>query len=915
VINLESLLRRFTGQDPTAEDGARPAEILLPELGLKLLNVGSDRVRVFSTWAQTGLFRVQGQLGGPPERGDEVRVPLQGRTALSVSVAPAAPRATPELVRSSLTRLPPDTQQLEFLFLHGDDEIRLTFRLSDQVPVDDFEPLRDTRPLFRTLPAVEEMSVILANLARAQATTLSLLENLAAQAGRHATREMVAELRASYPPLAELASRGVRQLHTYLDGRSLSEVAALALFAELEQGLLTLSELREAAREGQPPPVSQSTLTLVCNALTEEPHGELERVLRQPPARRVRDLLDEAGRLTSSNRVSEFTGGHEVLPHHRELHRVLGARVELPAVAALATFVDVEAGLKGPTLYSLAAVAGAYGVPLRGMQCPASDLAPAGVLAEFTDAATRQVRWVESPAEAERLRQEGLDFTGHVLAREPAPDWSPLTQEQLLGGTGSLSRPAQTLERLYGALRQVLHERPEYQPVSPDSWKEVVRQLKTGYFKSLLGDVVPPERLTPLLADLASRAPEELEILPFLEALGDADPTCLALELLGPSLEAEGLNGLLYQRMRRDRLGELLRSKNTRARRAAVSMLCTAGFDGELAHELRRLREEPELAAAADAALAQVALGGAVPFPAAVRRAGPPEAPEPDSSLGRQLEELWPKLGELAPSRRREALRRAAACVEEAGRRPALARLLDGLNHAFREDQDKAVVLLCLLKRSELTARRMGSLQKWKFFAFARGKKLAALLLETPSDRVWNDYLEFQQQSEAVLANSPTRLGSGQPVPLYRCRRPLGPWEREGELSAFFMDLVTLAADVPVEELRVCRIRASLPPVESHFFWDVAIDPRLVDVYEPAAGRFTPQLHHHCLRPAEVGYEDDDWLDFEALVTLFTESRPAFRQLPRLAREVAQTFELPPQSARQVLKMLVDLGADSAYEF
>ena len=143
----------------------------------------------------------------------------------------------------------------------------------------------------------------------------------------------------------------------------------------------------------------------------------------------------------------------------------------------------------------------------------------------------------------------------------------------------------------------------------------------------------------------------------------------------------------------------------------------------------------------------------------------------------------------------------------------------------------------------------------------------------------------------------------------------LEPFPRDGELSAFFMDVVTKAAQTPLDELRVCRVRANLPPIESFFFWDVAIDPRQVDIYEPATARFTPQLHHLCLRPAEVGYEDDDWQDFEALVTLFTESRPAFRQLPRLAREVAQTFELPPHYSRQVLKMLVDLGAGSAYEF
>jgi hypothetical protein len=164
------------------------------------------------------------------------------------------------------------------------------------------------------------------------------------------------------------------------------------------------------------------------------------------------------------------------------------------------------------------------------------------------------------------------------------------------------------------------------------------------------------------------------------------------------------------------------------------------------------------------------------------------------------------------------------------------------------------------------------------------------------------------------MQDSPTRLGSGQPVQIYRSRRPLGPWEREGELSAFFLDLVELAARLETEQIRVCRIRASLPMVEAYFFWDMAIDPRLVDVYEPRARRFTPQMHHLCLTPAQVGYEDEEWADFEALVTLFTESRPTFRLLPKLSREVAQAFELPQHYSRQILKMLIDLGADSVYE-
>jgi len=1083
IRSLESLFKRFTGQEAGPDRPALPTELTVDELGLRVANLPGDWVEFSTSWGNRTLFRARGQLGGNVRRAVDLSFPLQvdlpggtipGRTNVTLSVAPlhVRPSSVPELVRSSHAPLPPDGQLIEFLFVHDQDEIRLTFRLSHQVPVSQFEEVHDTRPLFRTLPPVAQMAAVLGAVARGRRAAVNLLEEF----GGHP--EAIAELRQHYPPQADLADATVRQLHALLAGdgnpHPLGELAAMCLFVELEQGSLTLERIRAAADEGEAPPVSAASAFLVSRALladldeqawedalpgTYESCREVSRkpaslgitrTLRTPRTPRHLDLLNEVARQTNSRRVEAFVaeasergleGSQLVHRDQAELHQLLvaaGCRAEPAAVAALSAFVDVEAGnltdeVKQyvPSLYAILAVAGAYGTPLRALQVAdkpgvlqqLTHLCAGAVLAQFADSSlARQLRYLPTPEDVDALVGEGLDFTGKVLVRlplaerlsevdlkllrqtgqpvatcvvspsEPAPlwclepgpgqrfegtvlaqwrpgspesfpavtvdrdpnnelvmrlarseeqvtraagdstwggvvlhlpsleglelPWSELSQEQLLGRTGALAKDAQTLERLYPALREVLHHRPVYETLTQDLWKEGMKQLSSGYFKSLLADAVAPAQQGGLFAELAQRPAEFVEALAPLRILGPVDPSYLALELLPVA-------GQTYHRLRRERLEELLRSREPAVRQAAATMLASAGLPEDTTHpfplqfELLRTCSDPDpaVAEAAFRSLARVSLGGAIPFPPAVRLKQPDEVAAPEDNLAEQLEALWPKLGELAPSSRRASIARAAAEVEKHGRRARLADLLSGMNRAFREDKDKAVVLLCLLTQQELVSRRLGSLQKWKFFAFSRSRSLAEILSDTPPEQLWADYLAFQKDSEDVMADSPTRLGSGQPVQLYRARRPVGPWEREGELSAFFLDLVEMCAKMDPDQVRVCRIRASLPPIESYFFWDVAIDPRLVDVYEPKARRFTPQMHHLCLTPAQVGYEDDDWEDFEALVTLFTESRPTFRLLPKLSREVASAFELPEQYSRQILKMLVDLGAESVYEF
>ena len=1080
IRSLESLFKRFTGQDAGPDKPVVPTELTVEDLGLRAVNVDGDQVEFTTTWGNRTLFRARGRIGGNLRRAVDLTFPLQtdlpggtipGRTMVTLSVAPmhVSPLSTPELVRSSHVPLPPDGQVLEFLFVHDGDEIRLTFRLSHQVPVSDFEEVQDTRPLFRTLPPVAQMAAVLGAVARGRRAALNLLEEF----GGHP--EEVAELRQHYPPNSELADATVRQLHALLAGTGnphpLGELAAMCLFAEIAQKTLTRERIQAAAAEGDNPPVSPASAYLVSRALLaeiEETAWEdafpgtwescretsrkpallgIARTLRSPRTPRHLDLLDEVARQTNSRRVEAFVAeGRSRDPQlvHRdqaELHQLLvaaGCRADPAAVAALSVFVDIEAGNLTdetaryvPSLYAVLAVAGAYGTPLRALQCADSlavlrqltHLCAGAVLGQFADSSlARQLRYLATPEDVDAVVAEGLDFTGRVLVRlplaerlteadlrllrqlgqpfatcvvsasepapawclEPAPGqrfegtvlaqwrpgtpesypaltvdrdsgnelvlrlargeealdqapegsswggvvlqlppldalqlpWTELTQEQLLGRTGTLAKDAQTLESLYPALREVLQTKPVYEPMPQDLWKAGMKQLSSGYFKSLLGDAVEPAQQAGLFAEMAQRPAEFLEILAPLRILGPVDPSYLALELVP-------VDGLTYHRVRRERLAELLRSREPAVRQAAVTMLATAGLPEDRAHplplqfELLRTCSDPDpaVATAAFRALARVSLGGVVPFPTAVRLKQPEEAATAEDNLAEQLEALWPRLGELAPSSRRTSIGRAAAEVERLGRRGKLADLLSGMNTAFREDKDKAVVLLCLLSQSELVSRRLGSLQKWKFFAYSKSQSLADLLAGTPPEGLWADYLEFQRESESVMADSPTRLGSGQPVQLYRARRPVGPWEREGELSAFFLDLVEMCARLDPDQIRVCRVRANLPPIEAYFFWDVAIDPRLVDVYEPKARRFTPQMHHLCLTPAQVGYEDDDWEDLEALVTLFTESRPTFRLLPKLSREVAGAFELPEQYSRQILKMLVDLGAESVYEF
>lgn len=491
---LGSLVRKLRGKSAPEAHAERPESVWTRESVSKEARLrvvpGTERVEFFSLITGERLFGLPARLTGPPVKSTEsadrgqkqviLSVPLPDNRSVRVTFQ-SPPEVEPEEVetaRASQTRVPPDSSMVEFLLTREEHEFRYVFEFPEGLPVQDFEPVPDRRPVFRSVPPVAQMAAFLRAMTQHRRSALACLEDVARTSGSPRTREQVVVLAGLYPRSHEFSSERLRALETLLRrcGRIVhpAVLAALAIFVELEQERLS----PESLEPGGPLEVSARSCYLVARHFNVEPSSTLwEELFGQPPegildeglrealrrsstSRTHLDILSDLARESKSQRVAAFVdavrprlpqGQFRVNDEQVALGALLAASgipVHGNTLTALCLFVDIEVGVLSQlafdrviesgdrvdtSMYAMVAVAGAFDLGLRGFSLEQASedglksllqLAGGRLMARFVKPGQEGFWWeyLGSAAEVTRPAREGLTFTGHVLGRFAAID-------------------------------------------------------------------------------------------------------------------------------------------------------------------------------------------------------------------------------------------------------------------------------------------------------------------------------------------------------------------------------------------------------------------------------------------------------------------------------------------------------------
>lgn len=364
-------------------------------------------------------------------------------------------RGAARLARASRALLD-DAQLLEFVYALDQLELRYLFRVPKDVRVSHFEELSDTRPLFTGTPSLSSLGAFLKAVHGRRKGLTERLEALASRIGSPHTSELAQEFTLLYPVEAELLETDeLRRLSAIVTDFSREELGALAWFIDLERGELTEEELRTAAGQDRPPPLTPVAAFAVTRHLlrpvTEDDFPgtfeECQEACRRPPLPTVLkqlrqtersleplEILRELAEESHSRRLQSFlehepelepTAQHQAL---LDLLAAAGHPTNLATLAAQCAFVDLELGLYTPhdiSFYALCAVAAAYDVPLRVMATADPDL-------EFVHALRRLgqglclAQFADGQGQHHLLFTEDVRtdfrFTGTVAVRWPVVD-------------------------------------------------------------------------------------------------------------------------------------------------------------------------------------------------------------------------------------------------------------------------------------------------------------------------------------------------------------------------------------------------------------------------------------------------------------------------------------------------------------
>ncbi|MEW6283866.1 MAG: hypothetical protein AB1758_34960, partial [Candidatus Eremiobacterota bacterium] len=296
-----------------------------------------------------------------------------------------------------------------------------------------------------------------------------------------------------------------------------------------------------------------------------------------------------------------------------------------------------------------------------------------------------------------------------------------------------------------------------------------------------------------------------------------------------------------------------------------------------------------------------------------------------------------------------------------------------GLNRALDEPELEGTRrYFCFLPPRHVAALRGAVFDSWKVFAFSQGMRLSDLIAQTPPGDLMLDYRFFLEEHGRELTDrfegvSPFLGGAGQPLTVYMLApdESFGVWRRKTssfvearrEEAPYFVELLERVdmSEIQLQLPRVLRLTRAgglpLDELETHlpvFPTERIVEPWTTEVFQPARYRFAPLLHKMSLRREQLGSEEDDWDDFEALLGLLqgrpsgqtpepppapvpvpvpvevapapvVEPGPWAPEAPRpglkeLAASLARLFDLPEQYTKQVVNILLEIGSDSVYD-
>lgn len=762
------------------------------------------------------------------------------------------------------------------------------------------------------------MTAFLRATARERRSTLEVLRNIAEAAGCQRALAAAQELLAGPAPVlrSALADRLLSLFQA--GGRGINQATLLAccLLVDLERGHLSAADL--ARGEVEISPAAAMAVAEVLGCPLDEPRWQavmgpgyahlrrevetadmmalLKRVWTGHIRRTTLDILGDLGREAGSARVTGFVErlrpllpSGQVRPNDEQLSLLplLGAagwRINPAVLVAFCLFVDIEVGNLGDddiprlarspekvdtSLYAMMAAAGAFGLELDCFEQrtvvaeDSPEALPAlvercqgGLLACFRKPgeAGRWWEWLQTPEEARRRRDWGLEFTGILMARlkegQPAPaSLSRVPPDRLVRWSEALSRQSWALRRLYYSLQRVLTRQPETVLLRSQArvFARACEFLGSGKAASLLGGLVSAPTREGLLNLVRQDPTLDFRVCRPLLQLAEADPELLGLRLLLElcSNDSIRLRGTFKQwdeaglrQLAHERTAALLGSDRPDLRQAALSCLVC---QEEMQDRSARLRLEyplslavedadPEVALAALDGLVRLTLSDLAPLPRLVEAcqvelgAAPPQAGRLAAEEGRRgVLEVRAWLGEIAERDPDRLILLPLAgpqgeILED--RVAAVGQLLAAANQASREDGSLRLTRYYLLASvDELAAGSQAFFESWNMLAREAGCPLHRLLARERKALLLEHRLLVEDRQTQLLSrcNSlPFLGGRGRPrtYHVYRPGERLGasrqvevlPHRYVAQDAPFFLELLEMLRRIPLERVRLVRL-------------------------------------------------------------------------------------------------------------
>lgn len=435
-----------------------------------------------------------------------------------------------ERIRATRRLQPDGTQALEVAYARGDQQCRFLLELPSEVEPVGFQEFSRARAVFDEVPPVAQMVAFLKATLHHRRTTLRSLSTMARRCKDERVQQVVEALEARLSSGHDFSNPGIMLCRAFLESKGktiqANTVAALCLLADIWMGNLREQELTALLERDVALPTSSEAARAVVGFFgvkqstsdwkklvgkkTPDPKvaQEAETFLKKAVGQRnaltiLEDLADDSGSERSRSRVQRLLAKvpfNQVLVNdeHEALRSFLalsGRPIQRDTVAALGIYVDFEAGILSEedidaltpqrgfwdtSLYGMTAISGAFDAELRAFRVPEesgwSQLAAltkaseGGVVARFIElgAPGYLTCHLATPEAVEAARQQGLRFTGQLLARLPILDH--LSEDDLRVFMGS----GQPVFALFGS------EEHHYQ------WRRVEERLREGPAGELL---------------------------------------------------------------------------------------------------------------------------------------------------------------------------------------------------------------------------------------------------------------------------------------------------------------------------------------------------------------------------------------------------------------------------------------------